>query len=134
MNSKSPDFPYKLLELAKQYVKECEEHVKETTAAYKIVELKDRKLPTIDYFIYIWLPKHSDEIIKKTAFYDWLIGEDPVKTNCIKEIQTIFKALATDIVANEGKGIFYAKNALNMTDHQTTDSEIKVTIVRNNEH
>lgn len=134
MNSKSPDFPYKLLELAKQYVKECEEHVKETTAAYKIVELKDRKLPTIDYFIHIWLPKHSDEIIKKTAFYDWLKGDDQVKTNCIKEIQTIFKALATDIVANEGKGIFYAKNALNMTDHQTTDSEIKVTIVRNNEH
>ena len=54
MNSKSPDFPYKLLELAKQYVRECEEHTKQTTAAYKIVELKDRKLPTIDYFI------HSD--------------------------------------------------------------------------
>jgi hypothetical protein len=134
MNSKSPDFPYKLLELAKQYVKECEEHVKETTAAYKIVELKDRKLPTIDYFIHIWLPKHSDETLSNSGFYKWLHSEDHIKVDCIKKIQTIFKALATDIVANEGKGIFYAKNALNMTDHQTTDSEIKVTIVRNNEH
>jgi hypothetical protein len=31
----------------------------------------------------------------------------------------MFTALATDIVANEGKGIFYAKNKLGMTDHKT---------------
>ena len=28
----------------------------------------------------------------------------------------MFTALATDIVANEGKGIFYAKNKLGMAD------------------
>jgi hypothetical protein len=34
----------------------------------------------------------------------------------IKNIEGMFTALATDIVANEGKGIFYAKNKLGMTD------------------
>jgi hypothetical protein len=31
----------------------------------------------------------------------------------------MFTALASDIVANEGKGIFYAKNKLAMNDYQT---------------
>ena len=130
MNSKSPDFAYKLLELAKQYVRECEEHTKQTTAAYKIVELKDRKLPTIDYFIHIWLPKHSEETLSRSGFYRWLDSEDPVKIDTIKKIQTIFKALAKDVVANEGKGIFYAKNFLNMSDQVNTDSTIKIEIVK----
>jgi hypothetical protein len=43
----------------------------------------------------------------------------------------MFRALATDIVANEGKGIFYAKNYLGMTDKVQTEStgvsEIKIT-------
>jgi hypothetical protein len=36
----------------------------------------------------------------------------------IKRIDELFKSLATDIVANEGKGIFYAKNRLGMSDKQ----------------
>ena len=36
----------------------------------------------------------------------------------IKNIEEAFNALATDIVANEGKGIFYAKNKLGMTDQR----------------
>jgi hypothetical protein len=34
----------------------------------------------------------------------------------------MFKCLAKDIVANEGKGIFYAKNALGMHDRQQLET------------
>jgi hypothetical protein len=39
-------------------------------------------------------------------------------SDTIKSIDDDFKALAEDIVANEGKGIFYAKNRLGMHDKQ----------------
>jgi hypothetical protein len=47
-----------------------------------------------------------------------------LKLHTIKNIEGIFKALATDIVANEGKGIFYAKNRLGMTDKAQTDIKL----------
>jgi hypothetical protein len=46
------------------------------------------------------------------------------KCDTIKTIEGLFKALATDIVANEGKGIFYAKNRLGMTDRAMVESKI----------
>jgi hypothetical protein len=45
-------------------------------------------------------------------------------SNTIKSIDDQFNALATDIVANEGKGIFYAKNKLGMTDKQQVDGSM----------
>jgi hypothetical protein len=45
-------------------------------------------------------------------------------SNTIKSIDDQFNALATDIVANEGKGIFYAKNKLGMTDKQQLDGSM----------
>jgi hypothetical protein len=41
----------------------------------------------------------------------------------IKNIEGIFDALSIDIVANEGKGIFYAKNKLGMTDRNTIEDK-----------
>jgi hypothetical protein len=52
----------------------------------------------------------------------------------IKNIEGYFNALAIDIVANEGKGIFYAKNKLGMTDRpdpQASDHLTTIRIVRN---
>lgn len=40
----------------------------------------------------------------------------------IKSIDEIFNSLARDIVANEGKGIFYAKNKLGMHDRQQVET------------
>ena len=40
----------------------------------------------------------------------------------IKKIDELFKSLAADIVANEGKGIFYAKNRLGMHDRQQLET------------
>lgn len=48
----------------------------------------------------------------------------------IKRISDLFIALAIDIVANEGKGIFYAKNKLGMTDKAVIEQqEIKPIII-----
>jgi hypothetical protein len=48
----------------------------------------------------------------------------------IKSIDDQFKALAEDIVANEGKGIFYAKNRLGMSDKvdSRNDTTNKITV------
>jgi hypothetical protein len=51
------------------------------------------------------------------------------KRDTIKEIDDLFKALAADIVANEGKGIFYAKNKLNWTDKVQQDISTNVNIL-----
>jgi hypothetical protein len=51
-----------------------------------------------------------------------LNGEDKLKSETIKKIDELFKALASDIVANEGKGIFYAKNRLGMHDRQQVET------------
>lgn len=107
-----------LLELAYDYVLFCENHTKEVTTSREIVEIKERHLPTISYFLNIYLPLHSK--VKNTIERSWyyrIKGNDkhPL-SNTIKKIDELFRALATDIVANEGKGIFYAKNFLNMRD------------------
>jgi hypothetical protein len=43
-------------------------------------------------------------------------------SDTIKAIDNDFNALARDIVANEGKGIFYAKNKLGMHDRQQVET------------
>jgi hypothetical protein len=71
----------------------------------------------------------GDTIARKT-YYEWLKGDCEQKSNTIKKIDDLFCSLAVDIVANEGKGIFYAKNKLGMTDkveakNENTNIEIK---------
>lgn len=118
--------PQELEELAYQYIDECLKNTKEVMSHSKgAVEIRDRHIPTIDYFLRIWIPKTGMPTINRTTYYRWLnIEKDSLefndshkeKCNTIKSIDNLFKSLATDIVANEGKGIFYAKNRLGMTD------------------
>ena len=96
----------------------------------KIVIVQDRHIPTIAYFLHIWLERNFNESISRTTYYEWLNSKDEVKTNTIKNIDDTFKSLAGDIVANEGKGIFYAKNKLGWSDrieskNENTNIEIK---------
>lgn len=100
------------------------------TASGKVVLIKDRHLPTIDYFLKIWIPKQGKPTICRTTYYNWLNGNNTDKLNTIKRIEGVFIALAIDIVANEGKGIFYAKNKLGFTDKaQIEQTEIKPIII-----
>jgi hypothetical protein len=109
--------PDELEKLAYLYIQECINHKKDIqTSSGKIALISDRKIPTIDYFLRIWIPLQQKPTICRATYYNWLKSEDLTKLDTIKNIEAIFKALAIDIVANECKGIFYAKNRLGMTD------------------
>jgi hypothetical protein len=121
---KSISFIESLPEYAEQYLKECLSHQKEVVSGSgKVVKVTDRHIPTIDYFLNIWLPLLNLETIARKTYYEWLKSDDELKSNTIKGIDDKFKALATDIVANEGKGIFYAKNRLGMHDKQHIENK-----------
>jgi len=115
--AKSVDFIEQLPNYANQYIEVCLNNTKEVaTGSGKIVEQKERHIPTIAFFLNIWLPRNVGDTIVRNTYYDWLKGEDELKKYTIKKIDDLFQSLAVDIVANEGKGIFYAKNKLGMTD------------------
>lgn len=124
MNAKSIDFIMKLPEYADMYISECISHTKEVvTNSGKVMQVQDRHIPTVDYFLNIWLPLLKLESINRKTYYEWLKSDDELKSNTIKRIDSLFKSLAVDIVANEGKGIFYAKNRLGMHDKQHVENK-----------
>lgn len=107
----------KLIELSYQYCDYCIESTKEVaTGSGKIVDLKERHIPTISYFLLHWLRRNEFDFYKRWNYYDAMKNEDHPLSHTIKNIDENFKSLAGDIVANEGKGIFYAKNKLGWTD------------------
>jgi hypothetical protein len=110
--------PQELESLAWQYVNECINNTKEhPTASGKLVNIKDRMIPTISYFLKIWIPLKGSPTISRATFYNWLKNDNnPDKLDTIESIGGLFEALAIDILANEGKGIFYSKNKLNFVD------------------
>lgn len=114
----------RLEELAYTYIEECYNNTRPHVAGSgKVVNVPDRLIPTIDYFLNIWIPKNEGmKVIARRTWYDWL-QKDDARMHTIKKIDSIFKALATDIVANEGKGIFYAKNRLGMHDKQHIENK-----------
>jgi len=115
--AKSIEFIKALPDYADNYIKECLSHTKEVaTGSGKIVKIEDRHIPTIAYFLNIWLPLLKLDTVTRETYYAWRKGNCELKSDTIKKIDEIFQALAADIVANEGKGIFYAKNKLGWTD------------------
>ena len=126
--AKSIEFITALPDYADTYIKECLSHTKEVaTGSGKIVSIQDRHIPTIAYFLNIWLPLLKLDSINRKTYYEWRKGECELKSNTIKKIDETFQALAGDIVANEGKGIFYAKNKLGWTDKlQTENRDVSV--------
>ena len=120
----SEDYIKALEELSLIYIEECSSHKKETLSNKgEIIMVMDRHIPTIDYFLRIWIPIiRKEKSIHRATYYDWLNGDDKLKHDTIKKIDDLFKSLASDIVANEGKGIFYAKNRLGMHDRQQVET------------
>ena len=121
----------RLIELAHEYINHCLHATKEYPTARGAVEVKERHLPTVTYFLYIWLRLNDFDFYKKVQWYEAKNNPEHAYHKTVNEIDGMFRALATDIVANEGKGIFYAKNYLGMTDKVQTEStgvsEIKIT-------
>ena len=117
--AKDRAFVEKLNEYAWEYIKDCISHKKQVLSNKGTLEdVKDRHIPTIQYFLMIWIPSNysKKDTIKRSTYYRWLKWDNTYKQKVIQNIDDTFEALAVDIVANEGKGIFYAKNKLGMSD------------------
>ena len=130
----SKQFIKDLPEMAWKYIEECQENKVEMATNKGIQEVRSRHIPTIGYFLRFWLPKNYMDTIHRGTWYKWLAQKDAdgnpnEKSDTIKVIDDLFKEFATDIVANEGKGIFYAKNRLGMTDRQQVDTTANVKIL-----
>jgi hypothetical protein len=130
--AKSIEFVYSLQSYAYEYIDECLTNTTEVVSGSgKLVKKLDRHIPTIDFFLMIWIPKNysKQDTIKRSSWYRWIKWDNTIKQRVIDEINELFKALASDIVANEGKGIFYAKNKLNWTDKQQMEQTGNATII-----
>jgi hypothetical protein len=115
--------PDQMNERAWEYVNICIESTKEIATTAGVKKVKERHLPTIAYFLNIWLPMQDYETYSRAQFYNIIKDKDHPLFDTIKSIDEIFTSLATDIVANEGKGIFYAKNKLGMSDRVEQKTE-----------
>jgi hypothetical protein len=121
--------PEQLEEYAWEYIQECMNHKKEqATSSGKVVLIKERHLPTIAYFLKIWLPLNKQQTICRATYYNWLKREDPATMDTIKTISNLFASLAIDIIANDNKGVgalFYSKNFLGLSDREAERKEIE---------
>jgi hypothetical protein len=116
--------PTELEELAWIYIQECINNKKEhPTASGKIVLISDKIIPTINYFLKIWIPNHGQPTIARSTFYSWLKSDNTNKSDKIIEIEGLFEALAVQIIANSNKGVFYAKNKLGMDKIEQKNDE-----------
>jgi hypothetical protein len=123
----------KLLEWADIYIDFCLNHSKEVATASGVKLIKERHLPTINYFLMIWLPRQNFEFYKRASYYNILNDSKHPMHKAVRHIDEMFRALAADVVANEGKGIFYAKNLLGWTDRAKNEEKQEVIISFANE-
>jgi hypothetical protein len=115
--------PAELQNMANLYCDYCIESTKEVPTGKGVVVVKERHLPTISYFLLHWLRRQQFEFYKRANWYEAMNRKDHPLSDTIKSIDSQFKSLAEDIVANEGKGIFYAKNRLGMSDRVDTKQD-----------
>lgn len=111
-----------LLEMAYRYCDFCIASTKEIATNSGVKQVRERHIPTVSYFLLHWLRREQFEFYKRTNWYDAMKDETHPLSNTIKGIDELFNSLARDIVANEGKGIFYAKNKLGMHDRQQVET------------
>lgn len=108
-----------LLNLADEYCDECMNNTKtHVSGSGKEVQVLDRKVPTMKYWSLHWMKKKGFDIFTRQYIYDIIKNEVHPLSDTMKKIREHFDAVAEDVVANEGKGIFYAKNRLGMHDRQ----------------
>ena len=124
----------RLLEWADEYIDYCLNSTKEVATGAGVKIIRERHLPTISFFLLIWLPRQGFEFYNRSNYYEVLNREDHPCHKITKQIDELFRALAADVVANEGKGIFYAKNLLGWTDRAKNEEKQEVIISFANEH
>lgn len=128
MNNYRQLSPDELNQFALEYCEECIESQKEVPTVKGAVRIKERRIPTYKYFILHWLKHRDIDIYSRQHIYAVMANPEHPLSDTLKNIRETFDALAEDIVANEGKGIFYAKNRLGMTDKMQEDGSRELTI------
>lgn len=117
---------------AQEYIDFCLESTKEVPTSGGVRTIRERHIPTIMYFLLVWMPRQEVKFYKRRNYYKVLNDSTHPAHETVKEIDEIFRALAADIVANEGKGIFYAKNLLGWTDRAKTEEKQEISITYEN--
>lgn len=118
----------RLLEWADKYIDHCLNSTKEIATSSGVKTIRERHLPTISFFLLIWLPRQNFEFYNRATYYEVLSNENHPCHKVTKQIDEIFRSLAADVVANEGKGIFYAKNLLGWSDKAKNEEKQEVII------
>ena len=118
----------RLLEWAEKYIDHCLNSTKEIATSSGVKTIRERHLPTINFFLMIWLPRQNFEFYNRSSYYEVLSNEKHPCHKVTKQIDETFRSLAADIVANEGKGIFYAKNLLGWSDKAKNEEKQEVII------
>lgn len=111
-----------LLQMAYNYCDYCIASTKEIATNSGVKQVKERHIPTVSYFLLHWLRREHFDFYKRDNWYVAMKDETHPLSDTIKGIDDLFNSLARDIVANEGKGIFYAKNKLGMHDRQQVET------------
>lgn len=118
----------RLLEWADKYIDHCLNSTKEIATSSGVKTIRERHLPTISFFLLIWLPRQNFEFYNRATYYEVLSNENHPCHKVTKQIDEVFRSLAADVVANEGKGIFYAKNLLGWSDKAKNEEKQEVII------
>jgi hypothetical protein len=111
-----------LLQMAYNYCDYCIASTKEIATNSGVKQVKERHIPTVSYFLLHWLRREHFDFYTRGNWYIAMREETHPLFDTIKGIDDLFNSLARDIVANEGKGIFYAKNKLGMHDRQQVET------------
>lgn len=108
--------------MAHRYCDYCIASTKEIATNSGVKQVRERHIPTVSYFLLHWLRREHFDFYCRDNWYHAMKNESHPLSDTIKSIDEIFNSLARDIVANEGKGIFYAKNKLGMHDRQQVET------------
>lgn len=111
-----------LLQMAYNYCDYCIASTKEIATNSGVKQVKERHIPTVSYFLHHWLRREHFDFYCRDNWYHAMKDDKHPLSDTIKTIDDFFNSLARDIVANEGKGIFYAKNKLGMHDRQQVET------------
>jgi hypothetical protein len=92
----SDEFILHLEELAHIYIEECLNHKKEMISNKgDIVLVLDRHIPTIDYFLRIWIPiVRKDKSIHRDTYYTWLNSDDQTQIRHYQKNRRPFQGLS----------------------------------------
>lgn len=85
--AKSKEWMERFLELSDEYMNDCINKTKEVaTGSGKVITVRERNIPTIDYFLTIWIPLIKKETsISRDTYYTWLKEQETNKSDTIKK-------------------------------------------------